>query len=131
EVIAGEVVYYPSAVPLRAVLATRVAADPTLAWPTLPTGLAPGLAACEAGLARLPWRETWPLAAAGVTVVPIASDRLALADAAGTVVPLASAQTAAVLPLLGVGRIAVLATWDGRTATLLAADTAIGRWYEG
>ena len=82
-------------------------------------------------LPRQPWRESWPLAASGVTVVPVASDRLALSDAGGTVLPLAGAQTAAVLPLLGVGEIAALATWDGRTATLLAADTAIGRWHEG
>ncbi len=129
EVIAGEVVYYPSATALRAVLATRAAGDAEHDWPALPQGLAYGLAAFDTALARKPWLDAWPLAGAGVSVVPLSSGGLGLADAEGIVVPLDGRQTDVVLPLLGLDAMSVVAIWDGRRAIMLAADTAIGRWY--
>lgn len=130
EVIAGELVYYPSAAPLRAQLAARLPGDAAAAWPGLPEGLGPGLAAYEAALASQPWIEAWPLTASGVALARLAPDRLAVTDGAGTVLPLAAAQTAALLPLLGLGPLAAVLVWDGRFATLLAADTPLGPWHE-
>jgi hypothetical protein len=129
EVIAGEIVYYPSTAPLRGLLAPRAQGDEAVAWPAPPQGLSAGFAAYEAALARQPWLEIWPLAASGVTMAALSDDRLALRDAEGLILPLDIRQTAEALPLLGLDSIAVIALWDGWSASLLAADTPIGRWY--
>ena len=129
EVISGEVVYYPSAAPLRAQLATRTPADRARSWPALPEGLGQGLAGWDAAAGQKPWIELWPVAAGGVRVVPLNTARLGLADGAGVILPLDASQTDRALPLLGLGAIAALAAWDGRSASLLAAQTAIGPWY--
>jgi hypothetical protein len=129
-VLSAEIVYYPSAAPLRAQIATQARADTPGIWPMLPAGLGQGLAACEAALAKKPWIEGWPFAADDVTVVPLSSNRFALTDETGALLPLETRQSENVLPLLGVGAVGALATWDGRSANLLAAKTSIGHWYE-
>jgi hypothetical protein len=128
ETLKGEVVFYPSAAPLRGQLATRETASAGLAWPELPGGLYTALGGYETALARQPWLERWPLAAARVTVERIAPQQLVLADDSGFALPLERAQ-ADLLPLVGVGPISMFGRWDGRFARLLAAETAIGRWY--
>jgi hypothetical protein len=129
ETLKGEVVFYPSAAPLRGQLATREAARADLAWPELSRGLDAALGAYETALARQPWLERWPLAAARVAVERTATQQLVLADDGGLALPLERGQTDHLLPLIGIGRISMLGTWDGRFARLLAAETAIGRWY--
>ncbi len=57
EILKGEVVFYPSAAPLRGQLATREAASTDLAWPALPWGLDAALRAYETALACQPWLE--------------------------------------------------------------------------
>src|SRR5262249_59511140 len=113
----------------RALLATGAPGDAARSWPAAPQGLAPGLAAFDAALAQKPWLDAWPFVAGGVSVVPLSTGRLGLADGEGSVVPIDGRQMDVVLPLLGLGAVAAVAIWDGRRATLLAADTAIGRWY--
>ena len=135
EVVAGEVAYYPSAAPLRALMATRAAADELTPWPKSPIGLEAAVSAHDAVLAAQPWIEAWPLMAAGLHVVRTAadksgSDQLALADATGVAVPLDGRQTRTVMPLLGLDDLSVAFVWNGTSAMLLAADTPIGRWYE-
>jgi hypothetical protein len=130
EALRGEVVFYPSAAPLRGQLATREPAPGDLAWPALPHGLHAALTAYEAALAHQPWLERWPLAASQLALERVAPQQLVLAADDGFAVPIERTQTDALLPLLGVGPISVLCTWDGRFARMLAADTAIGRWYE-
>ncbi|MGH6814955.1 MAG: SWIM zinc finger family protein, partial [Hyphomicrobiaceae bacterium] len=130
ETLAGEVVYYPSATPLRGLLATRTPCRDATAWPALPDTLETAFAAYETALTRQPWIEAWPLAAAGVTLERAASDRLVLTGAEGLALPLESRQTEALLPLLGLGAFSAILLWDGRCATLLAADTSIGAWHQ-
>jgi hypothetical protein len=131
ETLNGEVVFYPSAVPLRGQLATREAASPNVAWPALPRGLHTALSAYEAALARQPWLERWPLAASELAVERFASQHLVLADDSGFALPIEQTQTDDLLPLLGLGPISAVVLWDGRFARVLAAETAIGRWHEG
>jgi SWIM zinc finger len=131
ETLKGEVVFYPSATPLRGQLATREATSPDIAWPVLPQGLEAALYAYETALALQPWLEQWPLAASQLTVDRIAPQQLVLAGENGLALPVERSQTDDLLPLLGIGPISALCTWDGRLARLLAADTAIGRWHEG
>ena len=130
EALSGEVVFYPSAAPLRAQLATRAQASPAVAWPMPPDNLEDALVAYEAALARKPWLERWPLAACGLTVERIGAHQLVLAAEHGLALPLDRAQSQDLRPLLGIGPISALVAWDGRFGRLLAADTAIGRWHE-
>jgi hypothetical protein len=130
EALFGEVVFYPSATPLRALLATRSAAMGPIAWPTLPDGLAGALATFETALARQPWLELWPLGASGLRVERLSRSQLALVDAGGHVLPIDRTQADALIAMLGLTPISALFTWDGWSATLLAAETPIGRWHE-
>jgi hypothetical protein len=130
EVIDAEIVFYPSAAPLRGLLNTWSPGAACHAWPALPTGLDAGLAAYESALTRQPWMDTWPMAMADLRVVSLSADGLALADASGQLLPLDGGQTSEVLPLLGLNSISPIVLWDGCMATMLAADTEIGRWYK-
>jgi hypothetical protein len=131
EPVAGEVVFYPSATPLRAQLATRSPARANVDWPTFPEGLQSALTTYEAALGRQPWLDYWPLGASGITIERLSASQLALADGRGRMLPLERAQTDALTPMLGLNAISALFTWDGWCAALLAADTPIGRWHEG
>jgi hypothetical protein len=131
ETLAGEVVFYPSATPLRAQLATRSPARASIDWPALPEGLLAAMTTYETALGRQPWLELWPLGASGLTVERMAENQLALADATGRVLPLDRAQTDPLTAMLGLAPVSALFTWDGWFATLLAAETPIGLWYEG
>jgi hypothetical protein len=130
EALAGEVVFYPSALPLRAQLARRTPLSSNPPWPSLPGGLAAALTEYESALARQPWLESWPLAARSLRVVELASGQLALADASGLTLALDRAQTDDLTPMLRLEPLSALWIWDGRFATLLAADTPVGRWHE-
>lgn len=131
EAVTGEVVFHPSAAPLRGVLASRTPAAEA-PWPRSPRGLAPALAAFARRLGALPWLDRWPLAVDGVALRP-AGPGLALVDADGAgdgvALPLARGQREALLPLLGLPEISVVCLWDGHAAEVLAADTPIGRWH--
>ena len=126
----AEIVFYPSATPLRGQLAGRSAARGAAAWPSLPAGLDAALVAYETALARQPWLESWPLGAGGLRVERLSAGRLGLADDCGRALMLDPAQTDALAAMLGLAPISALFTWDGRCATMLAADTPIGRWHE-
>jgi hypothetical protein len=131
ETLNGEVVFYPSATPLRGQLATRETASPNIAWPELPQGLHAALCAYETALARQPWLERWPLAGSKLTLERITPQQLVFTDDNGLALPIERSQTDGLLPLVGVGTISALCSWDGRFARILAANTAIGRWHEG
>jgi hypothetical protein len=130
EQIEGDVVFYPSAAPLRGLLATRKQAV-AVPWPRATTaGLAPALADFAARLGALPWLDVWPLMLRDVTIRQSGTDTLVIADADGPALPLERSQTDAVRPMLGLEGLQLLCSWDGRTARLLAADTPIGQWHE-
>jgi hypothetical protein len=131
ETLSAEVVFYPSATPLRALIATRTpASTQTINWPGFPAGLSAALVEYENALARQPWIEYWPLRASALTVDRLSAQQLALADSDGHIVPIERVQTDILTVLLGLEPISALFLWDGTSATLLAADTSIGRWHE-
>jgi hypothetical protein len=130
ETISAEVVFYPSATPLRALLATQVPTPTAAVWPEFSPGLGAALDAYDLALAQQPWIDSWPLRAKALTVERLSPHHLALVDSDGIRLPLDRAQTDALTPLLGLDPLSALFVWDGHAAMLLAADTPIGRWHE-
>jgi hypothetical protein len=130
ECIEGEVVFYPSAAPLRGLLATRKPAEAT-PWPRSPRGLEAALAEFARRLGVLPWLDNWPLMVDGVAIRTAGKGALVVADDAGRTLPVASGQVEALTPMLGLDGLSLVCLWDGRTAQVLAADTPIGRWHGG
>ncbi|MGJ4950953.1 SWIM zinc finger family protein [Bradyrhizobium sp. HKCCYLS20291] len=127
EVIAGEVVFYPSAAPLRGLLASRRTAA-AASWPRPLPGLAPALQDYATTLAALPWLDRWPLLLAGVELRPAGKSALAITDASGVAVAVERSQVEQIMPLLGLD-LCLLCLWDGRIAQVLAAETPLGRWH--
>ena len=128
EVLAADLAFYPSAVPLRALIVSRAAADGETGW-----GIAPGIASALDGwdraLAHQPWLESWPLLIGGIRVARGNGDALWLADNAGCALPLDMEKGEAMAPLIGLPVITVAGLWDGRCFSLHAAETPIGVWY--
>lgn len=130
ESIEGDIVFYPSAAPLRGMLATRKVAETSVPWPKAHSGLATALDEFAARLGALPWLDSWPLLADDVFVRTAAKDLVVLADAHGRAIPVHRAQAEALMSMIGLESISALFTWDGRIARILALDTPIGRWHE-
>ncbi|MEU4570466.1 SWIM zinc finger family protein [Micromonospora sp. NPDC023956] len=84
--IDADLCFYPGALPLRALVATRHGAPVPMAAPTGAVDVRTALAAYSAGLAADPWRESVPVLLAGV--VPTREGRLV--DQAGDALPLAA-----------------------------------------
>ena len=79
----ADLVFYPGAVPLRALVLAR---DGAVDGPAPEGGTIAGLlAGCAAALAGDPWLDSWP---AVLDVTPARSPVLAVSDAAGDAVPL-------------------------------------------
>jgi hypothetical protein len=122
-------VFYPSAAPLRAVMAERRAAA-NCSVP-LPADSTPG-AAIEryaGALAALPFLEQWPLGLLDVTLVDTVAGLVVAGEDRGIGLPVPRAQEEELLPLIGRPMTAA-GLWNGWTFRLLAADTGIGPWYQ-
>lgn len=130
ENLEGEVVFYPSAAPLRGLLATRQAAGTLMGWPKAHAGLAEALDEFAMRLGALPWLESWPLMVESIAIRTAGAGRLVLADAAGRTLPIDRTHTETLMPMIGLDDISALFAWDGRLARILAMDTPVGRWHE-
>jgi len=97
----AELIFYPSAAPLRAIIAARGAASALGVAPSGGASLDEAFAAHQTRLAALPWLGDDLLVAGGGRIVE-AGGSLRVADAAGELsLPLASEQARAAAPLLG------------------------------
>jgi hypothetical protein len=122
----AELVFYPSAYPLRALLKQRFASPGSLDRFPGYADIRAATSAYSAALARLPWLERFPIALAAA--LPTRDDTgWALRDAAGDALPLApSFARGWRLMAIGGGRpLALFGEWDG-TALL-----PLGAWAEG
>jgi len=132
ETIEGEIVFYPSAAPLRGLMASRQAGGTHARWPAADrAGLSAALDEFARQLQALPWIERWPLMASGVEIFRSQKGQLMIGDRTGVMAPIDKGQTDALLPMVGLGGLSLFFTWDGRSARILAADTPVGRWHEG
>ena len=130
EAIDAALVFYPSAAPLRALVAQRrgpaAEDDP---WPTVEDSLQDGLAALDRRRADLPFRRLWPLAARDLLLRETGAQELWLTDAAGEAgLPVHPRLAEQAAPLADCGAFEALVLWDGRFAEPLMAQTALGRW---
>lgn len=128
EEIDAQIVYYPSAHPLRAIIAEHKSQPSSGAKAKGSSSIATALDGWDDAIARQPFIHEWPLA---ITQARIAAqpNGLALTDDAGShALPLSEAQHDATTPLLGLADVDALGLWNGRTFTLMMAETPIGRW---
>jgi hypothetical protein len=128
EEIDAQVVYYPSAMPLRAVLAEHKPAGTKATPLKQKRSLTNALDHWDDVLATQPFLHEWPLGLTNVSIVP-SREGLAIGDTNGKeILPLTEAQEEAVSPLLGLTDLEAIGLWNGRTFTLMFAETPIGRW---
>jgi hypothetical protein len=123
----AELAFYPSAVPMRALIAARGAEAPFV-WPAESPGLDAALADYDAQVARLPWLSSWPIAIGNAKIEGVEADRLWLADQSQSV-PVARRQRDEALALTSADIANIMGLWDGRSFTALAAQTSLGPWH--
>ncbi len=127
--IKAELVFYPSAVPLRAqIVRVDGGAQPSAAEVSCTASLAQAFAGFEKQLAHLPWLGAAPLQFTGATVRRHQETLYLSDDASVLALPLQPAQGALAMPLGAVGAIDGIALWNGYHLTLLWAQTGLGRW---
>lgn len=112
----AELVFYPSAYPLRALIKTRQEAVPLSKHPPGTVAFADAIASYSSALALCPWIEQFPLLLQAV--VPLREgDRWLLQDAQGAVLPLSRRlelrQCWQLLALSGGYPLALFGEWDG------------------
>jgi hypothetical protein len=132
----AELVFYPSPVPLRALIVSAAgAADGSDTELQLPEKrLDEAYTTYEMALREQPWIGTWPLNFRAARVRRLGK-WLFLCDAgtgAGTTgFPLRPSQWETAAPLARLERVDGIGLWDGRYFTLCWAQTDLGRWVNG
>jgi len=131
--VEAELVFYPSAVPLRAqivqVFSGAAASDKELQLSEQSLGQA--YRSYEQAMLRQPWLGAWPLCMCGARVRRQGS-QLFLCDSDESTAPLALAllpgQFSLASPLLSLAKMDAIGLWDGYSLTLCWAQTELGRW---
>jgi hypothetical protein len=125
----AELAFYPSPVPLRAVVVEQVSsASKEYRWRAPSHDIAAALFQYEARLADRPWLGRWPMAVHD-GVVARERETLFLGHArGGGALPIKARDDDMVLPLVGIGGIDAFGLWDGRCLDLRFAETPQGRW---
>lgn len=127
EMIDATLVFHPSPVPLRALIAAQTGgsmADED--WQPAAADLDVSWADYQAALAQRPWLGEWPIAARDVTIRSAGGRLFAVG---GTLaLPLAPQDADGASPLLDAGAIALFGLWDGQALRPKFAATALGRW---
>jgi hypothetical protein len=133
ERLEAELVFYPSAAPMRALLVRSSGSQSSTDRLTLPEArIADAYAAYEAALSVQPWAGTWPVSFRNATVRRSGKSIFVCdADGASDTFTLRPSQSEMAEPLAGLERIDAVALWDGRYCTLCWAETPLGRWVDG
>lgn len=131
ESIPAELVFYPGALPMRALIAQQSGATQpatnNLGLPDLP--LETAFAGYEQALAQKPWLETWPLAFGQARLRRIGEQYWLCSKDATLTLPCASEQEN-LYPLVALESFAGIALWDGHYARLWWAETPLGTWMQ-
>lgn len=129
ELVDGDLIFYPSAVPRRAIIHHQRTV-PDAGRAEIPSGvtLSASLARYAAALAINPWLDNWPLLVTNARVVRN-GDALWLTDMQAEIgLPIQPALTHPAMPLVGLEGMDICAVWDGRTAAISCARTPLGQW---
>lgn len=127
ETLSGTVVYFPSATPLRAMLADYRLADNRSTYRVGGSPLASALAQRLSQRTRNPWLANWPMAVSRAKIIQTADGQFWLNEG-NSFIPLSSPDRKALLTLAGVELTEASVTWDGWRADLLHAETPYGFW---
>lgn len=127
ERLSAELVFYPSEVPLRALIAERGDQNGATGWAAPATTLAEALARFDHDLSRFPWLDDWPFTAAD-GVIAQGHDRLLLQAGDGSVAIPISGEDDNLLSLIGMPGVTLFGLWDGRFLSPQSAMTPLGLW---
>lgn len=124
----AELVFYPSSVPLRALIARQITGTDALDAPlTLPDhDLAAAYALYEEALIEKPWIGEYPMMFRGARLRR--SGENVYLNHSEISLPVARSQSVASWPLLQFEAIDGAGLWDGNELTLCWSETALGRW---
>ncbi len=127
--IAAEIVFYPSAAPIRALIAERIETqgEPPAAPPAPPAPLAAALDAHRDRMTNHPWLSLWPIRLTDVHVAIDANGLPHVSDGEHAI-PVARTSADQARLLLGLEVHQLSGLWDGRGFLPTLADTSIGRW---
>jgi SWIM zinc finger len=131
ERIEATMVFYPSPVPMRALVARMIAApracESEIALPE--AGLPAALLDYERALCAKPWLGTWLMCFRNARVRR-SGEQLFVCSREDEVVglPLAAAEATLAMPLLALDRVDGIGLWDGSSFKLCMAQTELGRW---
>jgi hypothetical protein len=125
----AELVFYPSACPLRAQIASGQSGAQASSEPLLAPvrGLVQAYKDYDRAMAAQPWLGTFPLHFQAGTVRR-SGGQLFIAESGGIALPLQPAQATLARPLLQVAPFDGIGLWDGYYFTLCWAQTELGRW---
>ncbi len=127
DALEAELAFYPSPVPLRALLVRQMSGAASAGPIDLPdNSLDAAYARYETALADKPWLGDYPLAFRE-TRLRRSGDRLYLCDGA-LCLPLDRSQADFAWPLLTLDSLEGIGLWDGSDFTLCWAQTSLGRW---
>ncbi len=127
DILEAELVFYPSAVPLRAIIANRLDQF---------QGRLDGMTGCSLGealkdyterRAMFPWLAQWPLTLSGARCVEYEGYGLWIIDGADGL-PVSVARQDEVRALTGVDVASITGLWDGSSFAPQMAETSLGRW---
>ncbi len=125
----AELVFYPSPVPLRAVIAGRGATKAFAAAPAGGPDPAEAFAAWQRRVAAVPWLGDDLIRAGHARIIESDGATWLAGTDGGAGFRLAPAQARQVLPLTGLDLSAATGVWDGQLLTLLSAETSLGPWF--
>lgn len=128
--IHAELIYYPSAKPLRAqIISISGGAQYSAEAFELPSAtLEDSYADYERAITELPWLGTWPLTFRK-SRVKRSGESLFLCGANDTLaLPLPESQATTALPLSSLDNLDGIALWNGYHLTLCWAQTSLGQW---
>jgi hypothetical protein len=130
EQLEAELVFYPSAAPLRALVVQSSGSQPSNSPLDLPAAkLRDACDAYQTALQMLPWIDCWPLSFRSARIRQSGKTLLVCDSAGGSeALPVSPAQWEIAGPLLGLQQIDGVGIWDGRYCTLCWAETELGRW---
>jgi hypothetical protein len=127
----AELVFHPSAAPLRAVVAEQFGSatrDSNAVWTMRPCDVAAALDEYEEKLALRPWLGEWPIAVTDAIIAPMGETFVLTHPGGGEALPVKPRGDDMILPLVGLAGIQAFGLWDGRRLDLQYAETPLGRW---